>query len=99
MFFSNTDGENARNGLVMNMYDGKAFPVKAKYTSELAENDELALRIVNKMYANGYTLGDMKSLVEIAKQEKTDEWLDKNKKAEAEAKANSKNIYDAEMVM
>ena len=96
MFFSNTDGENARNGLVMNMYDGKAFPVKAKYTSELAENDELALRIVNKMYANGYTLGDMKSLVEIAKQEKTDEWLDKNKKAEAEAKANSKNIYDAD---
>lgn len=68
--FSSWDKANVQNGLVLKTFDGKSFPIKlANYTSERLEYDELAPRVVKKLYANGYTLGDMKALIDIANQE------------------------------
>lgn len=68
--FSSWDQANVKSGLVLKTFDGKSFPIKlANYTSERLEYDELAPRVVKKLYANGYTLGDMKALVDIANQE------------------------------
>ena len=92
--FSSYDAANAKSGLILKTYDGKSFPIKANYTSEKIDYDNLAPRVVNKLYANGYTLGDMKALVEIANKENADAFYDEKNKLEAEAKANSRNIYD-----
>lgn len=93
--FSNYDGANAKYGLIVKTYDGKSFPIKmANYTSERLEEDKLAPRVIKKLYANGYTLGDMKSITEIAYQENADAANQQNKGMEDHAKANSKNIYD-----
>lgn len=68
--FSSWDQANVKSELVVKTFDGKSFPIKlANYTSERLEYDELAPRVVKKLYANGYTLGDMKALVDIANQE------------------------------
>jgi hypothetical protein len=68
--FSSYDKANIQSGLVLKTFDGKSFPIKlANYTSERLEYDELAPRVIKKLYANGYTLGDMKSMTEIAYQE------------------------------
>lgn len=89
--FSSYDKANIQRGLIVKTFDGKSFPIKmANYTSEKLENDELAPRVIKKLYANGYTLGDMKALVEIANQENIDAQND----MEDHAKADSKNIYD-----
>lgn len=70
--FSSWDKANVQSGLVLKTFDGKSFPIKlANYTSERLEYDQLAPRVVKKLYANGYTLGDMKALVDIANQENT----------------------------
>lgn len=96
ILFSDNDLNNEMKGLVINTYNGETLPVKARYKTSVVENDELALRVVNKLYANGYTLGDMKSQIEATKKEKGDAINEMNKKAEEEAKANSLNIYDVE---
>lgn len=68
--FSSWDQANVKSGLEVKTFDGKSFPIKlANYSSERLEYDELAPRVVKKLYANGYTLGDMKALVDIANQE------------------------------
>ncbi|HBR11589.1 MAG TPA: hypothetical protein DD740_05145, partial [Chryseobacterium sp.] len=68
--FSSWDQANVKSGLEVKTFDGKSFPIKlANYTSERLEYDELAPRVIKKLYANGYTLGDMKALVDIANQE------------------------------
>lgn len=93
--FSSYDKANVKYGLVLKTFDGKSFPIKlANYTSERLEEDELAPRVVKKLYANGYTLGDMKSMTEIAHQENADANNQQNADAESRAKADSKNIYD-----
>lgn len=93
--FSSYDKANIQSGLVVRTFDGKSFPIKlANYTSERLEYDELAPRVVKKLYANGYTLGDMKSMTEIAHQENAEANNQQNNDAESRAKANSKNIYD-----
>lgn len=96
ILFSNVDTNNAKKGLTINTYDGKSFPVKANFTTVVVENDDLAKRVVNKLYANGYTLGDMKSMIQIAGQENADAINQQNKKAEDDAKANSQNIYEVD---
>ncbi|MCY0976642.1 hypothetical protein PGH12_05695 [Chryseobacterium wangxinyae] len=93
--FSSYDKANIQSGLVLKTFDGKSFPIKlANYTSERLEYDELAPRVVKKLYANGYTLGDMKSTTEIAHQENAEANNQQNNDAESQAKANSKNIYN-----
>ncbi len=93
--FSSYDKANIQSGLVLKTFDGKSFPIKlANYTSERLEYDELAPRVVKKLYANGYTLGDMKSMTEIAYQENAEANNQQNNDAESQAKANSKNIYN-----
>ncbi len=93
--FSSYDKANIQSGLVLKTFDGKSFPIKlANYTSERLEYDELAPRVIKKLYANGYTLGDMKSMTEIAYQENAEANNQQNNDAESQAKANSKNIYN-----
>lgn len=93
--FSSYDKANIQSGLVLKTFDGKSLPIKlANYTSERLEYDELAPRVIKKLYANGYTLGDMKSMTEIAQQENADAYNQQNNDAESQAKANSKNIYN-----
>jgi hypothetical protein len=92
--FSSMAEINAKNGLVIKTVDGKNFPLtRTNYTSALIESDDLAKRVVHKLYANGYTLGDMKSMVQIAGQENADAIKQQNKEMEDRAKADSKNIY------
>jgi hypothetical protein len=94
--FSSYDRANVQSGLILKTFDGKSFPIKmANYTSAQLEYDELAPRVVKKLYANGYTLGDMKSMVQIAGQENADAVDQQNKDIEDRAKADSKNIYGA----
>lgn len=93
--FSSYSKTNVINGLVLKTFDGKKFSVRrANYTSDDFTYDELAPRIIRKLYANGYTLGDMKSMVEISRQENLDAYNQKNKEMMDQAKADSKNIYD-----
>ncbi|PWN59009.1 hypothetical protein C1634_020565 [Chryseobacterium viscerum] len=93
--FSSYDKANIQSGLVLKTFDGKSFPIKlANYTSERLEYDELAPRVIKKLYANGYTLGDMKSMAEIAHQENAEANNQQNNDAESRAKADSKNIYN-----
>jgi hypothetical protein len=93
--FSSWDQANVKSGLVLQTFDGKSFPIKlVNYTSERLEYDQLAPRVVKKLYANGYTLGDMKSMTEIANQENAEANNQQNNDAESRAKADSKNIYD-----
>ncbi|MDO3425480.1 hypothetical protein QWT87_11315 [Chryseobacterium sp. APV1] len=95
--FSSWDQANVKSGLEVKTFDGKSFPIKlANYTSERLEYDELAPRVVKKLYANGYQLGDMKAMTEIAYQENADAINQQNNDAESSAKANSKNIYDVQ---
>ena len=92
--FSTTPGETERTGYLLNVYDGKTFPIKSAYTSSRIEEDKLATRIIRKLYANGYTLGDMKSATQIAAQENADAYNDERKANENNAKSQSKNLYD-----
>ena len=94
--FSSYDAANSKSGLILKTFDGKSFPIKENYTSDKIDYDKLAPRVVNKLFANGYTLGDMKALVEIANKENSDAFYDEKKRLENEAKANSKNIYDVD---
>lgn len=93
--FSSSATHNAYYGFKVITYDGKSAEInRASYTSEKIDTDDLAKRTVRKLYANGYTLGDMKSLMQITMAEKNEalqqEWQEKNDLA----KLNSKNIYE-----
>lgn len=92
--FANIDAENDKKGLVINTYDRKQIPVKGKYSSEKVDFDDLADRVVKKLYVSGYTLGDMKSMLEIASKENFDADVAENKAKEDKAWANSKNIRE-----
>lgn len=86
---TNSDSFNSQRGLKIITYDNKQAEISVTgndYSGPLPQ-DKMADRMVKKLYANGYTLGDMKATIEgFVNQE--------NQTAESNAKANSKNIYN-----
>lgn len=94
---SDSDQTNERTGLIIYTYDNKEIPMTAKnglnYKIPIA-TDKIADRFVKKLYANGYTLGNMKPVLEGIAKDKNNAVNQKNQDAESQAKANSKNIYN-----
>ncbi|SEH29667.1 hypothetical protein [Chryseobacterium culicis] len=94
---TDSDINNEQVGLKIYTFDNKVIPMAAKngwdYTKPLSV-DDIADRLVKKLYANGYSLGDMRPVFEGIEQEKRDAVNQKNLKAENQAKANSINIYN-----
>jgi len=85
---TNSDTFNGENGLKITTYDNKQaeiFVTRNDYSGSLSQ-DKMAERMVRKLFANGYTLGDMKDTV-------VNYFTNENLTAENNAKANSKNIY------
>ncbi|MGQ1928722.1 hypothetical protein [Ornithobacterium rhinotracheale] len=70
-------------------YDGKKFPILVSTSKEDLSEDKMARRIVQKLYANGYKLGDMSAEAQAFTNTQ-------NEAAENEAKRNSVNIYSKE---
>ena len=71
-------------------FEDKTFPIYAEHNSDRTADDELARRSVYKLYANGYTLGNMSERIKEQNERNREEY---NKKLQA-AKDNSINIYD-----
>lgn len=94
---SDSDMTNEDKGLVIYTYDNKEFPMTAKNGMEFKipiAVDKIANRMVKKLYANGYTLGDMKPTLEAADKDKRDAANQKLEDAESKAKAESRNMYN-----
>lgn len=77
--------------ITIKTFDEKSFTINTKYTSDDMATDILAKRVVYKLYANGYRLGNMKAELDRAQADKNKAYGDivqgiKNK---------SLNIYDA----
>ncbi|WP_419487075.1 hypothetical protein [Chryseobacterium bernardetii] len=86
---TNSDTYNSKNGLKITTYDNKEaeiFVTGNDYSGSLSQ-DKMAERMVRKLFANGYTLGDMKDNV-------VNHVNNKNQAAENDAKAHSLNIYN-----
>lgn len=87
---TNSDSFNGKSGLKITTYDNKEadiFVTKNDFSGPISQ-DKVANRMVRKLFANGYTLGDMKDTV-------VNHVNNKNKMAESEAKSNSRNIYNS----
>lgn len=87
---TNSDSFNGKRGLKITTYDNKeadVFVTKNDFSGPVSQ-DKVANRMVRKLFANGYTLGDMKDTV-------VNHVNNKNKMAESEAKSNSRNIYNS----
>ncbi len=76
---SDSDMTNEDKGLKIYTYDNKEIPMAAKNGMNFQKleffplpADKIADRIVKKLYANGYTLGDMKPVFEGMAKEKND---------------------------
>ncbi|PTT28322.1 hypothetical protein DBR28_16975 [Chryseobacterium sp. HMWF028] len=94
---SDSDITNESKGLKIYTYDNKEIPMTAKNGMDFKKPlavDKIADRMVKKLYANGYTLGDMKPVFEGMAKEKNDAINQKKQEAESNAKANSKNLYN-----
>ncbi len=94
---SDSDMTNESTGLVIYTYDNKEIPMTAKNGLEFKipiAVDKIANRMVKKLYANGYTLGDMKPVFEASAKAIRDNVTQKSENEENEAKADSKNIYN-----
>jgi hypothetical protein len=94
---SDSDMTNEDKGLVIYTYDNKEIPMTAKNGMEFKipiAVDKIASRMVKKLYANGYTLGDMKPTIEAAAKDKRDAANQRSVDAENKAKAESSNIYN-----
>ncbi|MDP9960391.1 hypothetical protein [Chryseobacterium lathyri] len=94
---SDSDITNESKGLKIYTYNNKEIPMTAKNGMDFKKPlavDKIADRMVKKLYANGYTLGDMKPVFEGMAKEKNDAINQKKQEAENNAKANSKNIYN-----
>ncbi|WP_165601811.1 hypothetical protein [Chryseobacterium sp. CBo1] len=86
---TNNDTYNSKNGLKVITYDNKQAEILVtnnNFGGPLSE-DKMADRMVKKLVANGYALGDMKNTVEGFFDEKS-------QTAENNAKSDSKNIYN-----
>lgn len=94
---SDSDMTNEDTGLKIYTYDNKEIPITAKnglnFKTPIAI-DKVADRMVKKLYANGYTLGDMKPVLDGIANEKNDAAKQKSTEVENQAKADSKNIYN-----
>lgn len=74
-------------------YNNKTFiyyPNLTKHTSDNLKEDEFAKRVVNTLYVNGYTLGDMKPAIDAFRAEN----VAKQNQIRQDAKNSSLNIYD-----
>jgi len=98
---SDSDMTNEDKGLKIYTYDNKEIPMTAKNGMNFQKLellpllvDKIADRMVKKLYANGYALGDMKPVFEGMTKEKNDAINQKKQEAENNAKTNSKNIYN-----
>ncbi|MBE4948007.1 hypothetical protein [Chryseobacterium culicis] len=94
---TDSDINNEQVGLKIYTFDNKVIPMAAKngldYKKPLSA-DDIADRLVKKLYANGYPLGDMRPVFEGIEKEKRDAINQKKQEAENQAKANSKNLYN-----
>ncbi len=94
---TDSDINNEQVGLKIYTFDNKVITMAAEngmnFQKPLAV-DKIADRMVKKLYANGYALGDMKPVFEGMAKEKNDAINQKKQEAENNAKANSKNLYN-----
>ncbi|MDO5105464.1 hypothetical protein [Capnocytophaga sp.] len=79
-------------------YDQKKIeifaPTSKQYTSMGIDRDDLAKRIVYRLYASGYPFGDMTEVYKKYIADANQKVMDENKEREDQAKSASLNIYE-----